>query len=109
MSPDDQWRISHMVEAADQAIAFVAGRDRSDIDSDVMLRLALTRLVEIIGEAAAQVTDAGRRDLPDVPWPQIVGMRNRLIHAYFDIDPDILWDTVKVALPELVSKLRPVS
>lgn len=60
MSPDDQWRIGHMVEAAEQALTFVAGRDRSDLDSDVMLRRALTRLVEIIGEAAAQVTDAAR-------------------------------------------------
>jgi uncharacterized protein with HEPN domain len=106
MSPDDQWRIGHMVEAAEQALTFVAGRDRSDLDSDVMLRLALTRLVEIIGEAAAQVTDAARRELPDVPWPQIVGMRNRLVHAYFDINADILWDTVQVALPELLEKLK---
>jgi uncharacterized protein with HEPN domain len=107
MSPDDQWRINHMVEAAEQALAFVAGRDRSDLDSDVMLRLALTRLVEIIGEAAAQVSDAARRELADVPWPQIVGMRNRLVHAYFDINADILWDTVQVALPELLEKLKP--
>lgn len=107
MSPDDQWRINHMVEAAEQALAFVAGRDRSGLDSDVMLRLALTRLVEIIGEAAAQVSDAARRELSDVPWPQIVGMRNRLVHAYFDINADILWDTVQVALPELVAKLKP--
>ena len=106
MSPDDQWRIGHMVEAAEQALTFVTNRDRSDLDSDVMLRLALTRLVEIIGEAAAQVTDAARRELPDVPWPQIVGMRNRLVHAYFDINADILWDTVQVALPELLEKLK---
>jgi uncharacterized protein with HEPN domain len=86
LSPDDQWRIGHMVEAAEQALIFAAGRDRSDLDSDVMLRLALTRPVEIIGEVAAQVTDAARRELSDVPWPQIVGMRNRLVHAYFDIN-----------------------
>ena len=107
MSPDDQWRIGHMVEAAEQALTFVTNRDRSDLDSDVMLRLALTRPVEIIGEAAAQVTDAAQRELSDVPWPQIVGMRNRLVHAYFDINADILWDTVQVALPELLEKLKP--
>ena len=107
MSPDDQWRIGHMVEAAEQALTFVTNRDRSDLDSYVMLRLALTRLVEIIGEAAAQVTDAAQSELSDVPWPQIVGMRNRLVHAYFDINADILWDTVQVALPELLEKLKP--
>ena len=106
MSPDDRWRVSHMVEAAEHALQFVAGRSRADLDSDAMLRLALTRAVEIIGEAAAQVTEAARRELPDVPWAQIVGMRNRLVHAYFDINADILWDTVQVALPALVAQLR---
>ena len=48
-----------------------------------MLRLALTRAVEIVGEAATQVSEAGRSEFPGVPWPQIVGMRNRLVHAYY--------------------------
>lgn len=95
-----------MVDAAEHALAFVQGRDRADLDSDVMLRLALTRAVEIVGEAAAQVSDAGRTEFPDVPWPHIVGMRNRLVHAYFDINPDILWDTVLLALPQLLAQLR---
>ena len=82
------------------------GRIRADLDSDAMLRLALTRAIEIVGEAAAQVTDAGRVEFPDVPWPQIVGMRNRLVHAYFDINANILWDTVLLALPELLAQLR---
>ena len=68
--------------------------------------MALTRAVEIVGEAAAQVSDAGRTEFPDVPWPHIVGMRNRLVHAYFDINPDILWDTVPLALPGLLTQLR---
>jgi uncharacterized protein with HEPN domain len=72
-----------------------------------MLCLAVTRAVEIVGEAAAQVTDAGRAELGDVPWRrQIVGMRNRPVHAYFDINRQILWDTVRLALPPLVSQLK---
>ena len=106
MSPDDRWRVRHMVDAAEQALAFVQGRHRTDLDGDAMLRLALTRAVEIVGEAAAQVSDAGRTEFPDVPWPHIVGMRNRLVHAYFDINPDILWDTVLLALPGLLTQLR---
>jgi uncharacterized protein with HEPN domain len=86
MTPDDRWRIAHMVEAAEQALSFVRDRQRSDLDQDPMLCLAVTRAVEIVGEAAAQVTDAGRAELGDVPWRQIVGMRNRLVHAYFDIN-----------------------
>lgn len=106
MSPDDRWRVRHMADAAEQALAFVQGRQRADLDTDAMLRLALTRAVEIVGEAAAQVSDAGRNHCPDVPWQQIVGMRNRLVHAYFDINADILWDTVLLALPPLLVQLR---
>jgi uncharacterized protein with HEPN domain len=65
--------------------------------------------VEVVGEAAAKVSEAGRSELPAVPWAQIIGMRNRLIHAYFDINRDILWDTVQLALPPLVARLKPAS
>jgi len=107
MSPDDRWRVGHMIEAAETALEFVAGRSRADLDTDAMLRMALTRAVEIVGEAASQVSDAGRSELAGVPWPQIVGMRNRLVHAYFDINRDILWDTVQLALPGLLAQLKP--
>lgn len=52
------------------------------------------------------MTDAGRAELPDLPWAQVVGMRNRLVHAYFDVNRDILWDTVRLALPRLLALLR---
>ena len=106
MLPDDRWRAQHMADAAEQALAFVQGRRRADLDTDAMLRLALTRAVEIVGEAAAKVSDAGRTECRDVPWAQIVGMRNRLVHAYFDVDANILWDTVLLALPPLLAQLR---
>ena len=108
MSPDDRWRVGHMIDAACQALAFVEGRKREDLESDPMLRLALTRAVEIVGEAATQVSEAGRSEFPGVPWPQIVGMRNRLVHAYFDINQNILWDTVQLALPGLLEQLKTV-
>ncbi|WP_131110794.1 HepT-like ribonuclease domain-containing protein [Sulfuricystis thermophila] len=107
MSPADRWRILHMVEAAEQALAFVRNRQRTDLEADPMRRLALTRAIEILGEAAAQVSDSARIELDDIPWPQIVGMRNRLVHAYFDINLDILWDTVHLALPPLIARLKP--
>ena len=95
-----------MIEASEQALTFVAGRERADLDKDTMLRFALTRAVEIVGEAANQVSEAGRAEIAEVPWVQIVGMRNRLIHAYFDIDRGILWDTVQLALPALLAQLK---
>lgn len=107
MSPDDRWRVCHMIEAAEQALSFVRGRRREDLETDVMLRLALTRAIEIVGEAAARVSEQGRAEIPDLPWQQVVGMRNRLVHAYFDVNLDILWDTVHRALPPLIDKLKP--
>lgn len=62
--------------------------------------------IEIIGEAAARVSDETRKVMPQIPWPSIVGMRNRLIHAYFDVDLDILRQTVSEDLPALLEQLE---
>jgi uncharacterized protein with HEPN domain len=95
-----------MAEYIEEALRFVEGRSRGDLDTDTMLRFALLRAVEVVGEAASQVSEEGRAALPDVPWRKVVGMRNRLVHAYFDIDHDILWDTVTLALPALLEYLK---
>lgn len=71
-----------------------------------MLLFALVRAVEIVGEAASKVSADARAGMPDAPWGLIVGMRNRLVHAYFDIDRGILWSTVTLALPPLYAEVR---
>ena len=71
-----------------------------------MLALSLVQLIEIVGEAATQVTREFQNQHPEIPWAQIVGMRNRLIHAYFDIDMDRVWKIVKDDLPPLLVKLE---
>jgi uncharacterized protein with HEPN domain len=105
MRPDDLVRLKHMHDATASALRFVDGRRRQDLDSDEMLLFALVRAVEVIGEAANKVSAAGRADLPDIRWAAIVGMRNRLVHAYADVDRDILWSTVLDELPGLRSRL----
>lgn len=70
------------------------------------MTFALVRAIEIIGEAASKISAGGRTELPTVPWNSIVGMRNRLVHAYFDVDLDILWNTVTQALPPLHAQLQ---
>ena len=70
-----------------------------------MLLFALVRAVEVIGEAATKVTGEGRVEIPDIRWVAIVRMRNRLVHAYFDVDRDILWATVTDELPPLRDRL----
>jgi uncharacterized protein with HEPN domain len=95
-----------MRDAAREALAFVSGKDRSDLDTDRQLVLALAKCIEIIGEAASRISAETRGRCADIPWPQITGMRNRLIHAYYDIDLNILWDTVNCNLPPLAAALE---
>ncbi len=106
MQPEDHVRMLHMVEAAEAALSFIAGHQRTDLDHDTMLLFALVRAIEIIGEAAGRVSPEARANAPTIPWSLIIAMRNRLIHAYFDIDRDILWHTVSVELPDLLTALR---
>ena len=105
MQPDDLTRVRHMFEAAENAQRFISGKSRADLDTDPMLLFALVRAIEIIGEAASKVTAEQRTASPAVPWSAIVAMRNRLIHAYFDIDRDIVWKTVTEEIPSLRSQL----
>ena len=97
-----------MLDAARQAISFIQGRSRSDLDHDQQLALALTRLVEIVGEASKNVTPETKDDLPQVPWRAIAGTRDRLAHAYFDVDLDRLWQIASADLPLLVTALEGV-
>ena len=108
MNPRDRVRLQHLADALNSAIRFARGRQRADLDSDEMLLFALVRAVEIAGEAASQISDDTRAELPDLPWTSIVGMRNRLVHAYFDINRDILWTTVTEAAPPLIQRLKTV-
>jgi uncharacterized protein with HEPN domain len=86
MPPEDQARIRHILDATRSVARFIAGRQREDLDADEMLRFALTRAIEIIGEAASKVSPTTPHVMPDIPWREAVGIRNRLIHAYFDVD-----------------------
>jgi len=105
MPNPDAIRLRHMRDAAASALEMAAGRTRSGLDGNMMLRMALTRCLEIPGEAASRVTPATRAKLPTVPFGKIVSMRNRLIHAYFDVDLNIVWTTVAEDLPALLPAL----
>ena len=104
MSESDRIRLLHMLDAAKEALAFASGRERTHLESNRMLALALIKEVEIIGEAATRVSQELADANPQIPWAKAAGMRNRLIHAYFDIDFDILWETVVTAVPALATE-----
>jgi len=108
MNTDDRVRVLHMIDACEVAAQFIAGRSRADLDDDRMLLFALIRAIEVIGEAASKISENTRAASSQLPWSAIVGMRNRLIHGYFDIDTDIVWKTVTDNLPPLVPMLKEV-
>ena len=97
-----------MLDAAREALSFAQGKERADLDKDRKLVLSIVHLVEIIGEAADHVSREFQGTHPEIPWPVIIGMRNRLAHAYFEVDLDRAWDTVKDDLPPLIAQLEKI-
>jgi uncharacterized protein with HEPN domain len=108
MNPNDIIRLRHMLEAAQIARSLSEGESRASLETDLKLQLALTRTIEIIGEAVANVSDETRTAYPSVPWKNMVGMRNILIHKYFNVDLDTLWSTVTNDLEPLIKTLESI-
>lgn len=108
--PDKDWRIlvADMIEYARHARAHAAGLDEAAFHKDLKTIHAVTRCVEIIGEAARAVPSEVRARAPDVPWAQIVATRNILAHGYGRVDPAILWGLVQSGLQKLESDLAPL-
>jgi uncharacterized protein with HEPN domain len=106
MSPEDRVRILDMIEEAESATGFIAGRARQDLDRDRMLLYALVRAIEVLGEAASKVSPEARTAAPHIPWRDIISMRNRLIHAYAAIDPETVWRTATEDIPAILPPLR---
>ena len=103
---DPALRLRHMLDAAREAVQMAQGKTRADLDADRPLNLSLVRLLEIVGEAASRVPADERTNCPCIPWTQIVGLRNRLIHGYDSVDFDILWHIVTQDLPPLITELE---
>lgn len=105
---DNLIRLQHMLDHAKEAFELVQGKTRTDLDSDRLLNLAMVRLLEVIGEAANQVPKQKQAQYPEIPWPEIVALRNRLIHGYDSVDFDILWQIVTQDLPSLIAALEKI-
>lgn len=106
MKRDDLIRLHHIADALKTAIGFTKGKTRTDLDTDNMLTFALVHAIQIVGEAAAKIDTDMRDQYPQIPWALIIGMRNRLVHAYFDINHDILWETATEAVPTLLGQVQ---
>jgi uncharacterized protein with HEPN domain len=106
MKPEDRVRLQHMLDSAQEAVSFATGLGPSELAGNRLVSLAVVRAIEVVGEAASQVSKECRDAHADIPWTKIVGMRNRIVHAYFDIDYGIVSATVRADLPPLVEQLR---
>jgi len=105
---EDVVRMRHMSDAARKAVEFTRNCNRTDLDKDEKLALSIARLLEVLGEAAKNISSQCRDAYPEIPWRQIAGTRDRLIHGYFDIDLDIVWKIVSTDLPSLSERLEEI-
>ncbi len=105
---DDQVSIKDMLSYAVEATEMLGGESREELKRNRKMQLALTRLVEVVGEAANRISPEARCQYSKIPWLKIVGMRNRLVHGYDVIDLDLLWDTVTGDFPSLIAALKEI-
>ena len=106
MQKDDLVYVGHMLDMARKAVGKVHDTARAEYDADEDLRLALTHLIQTIGEAARRVSAPYQQAHPDIPWRQIIGTRHKVVHDYLEVDYDLVWEVVTAELPTLVSQLE---
>jgi uncharacterized protein with HEPN domain len=103
---DDSVSLRQMLDHIEEAVALAEDRTRTALGSDRVFSLALLKLVEIVCEAATRVSEPVQAAHPDIPWREIIGTRNRLIHGYDAVDYDILWEIVTADFPPLARQIK---
>ncbi|MBU0692170.1 DUF86 domain-containing protein [bacterium] len=104
---DEAW-LEDILDAAQGALEFVKHKTVEDFVNDDMLQSGVFWKIGIIGEATRQLSDEYKQSHPDVPWHEMAGMRNRLVHEYKRIDLEQVWDTVRLDIPKLVKLIKPL-
>jgi len=106
MEIKDSARIQHILDAAEDIRIFLQGQNESNFKSNKMLFFAISRAIEIIGEASSRVSEATKSRYPTLPWREAIGMRNILIHAYVEVNKEIVWKTATVEIPNFTAEIR---
>lgn len=102
----DADRLADIIKAAYDAIAFLEGRDEASLGADALRQAVLVRKIAVIGEAASRISAETKARLADIPWRDVIGMRNRVVHQYWEIATPALWETVHAELPALIGLLE---
>ncbi|MFA6979353.1 MAG: DUF86 domain-containing protein [Ignavibacteriaceae bacterium] len=108
MGDEDRIRIRHMIDASEEALSFVRTAKKEEFSQSRQLILSVIKDIEIIGEAASKISEETKLKYSEIPWKDIVGMRNRLIHGYFDVNINLVWNTTKNNLPPLIKSLKEI-
>lgn len=108
MKRPDAKLLLDMLQSAQLALRYLADAEQAAFESDPLLQDAVVRRLEVLGEAAARVTDEVRNAHPDLPWREMIGMRNRIVHEYFQVDLEVVWNVVRRELRPLIERLRAI-
>ena len=108
MQPPDIVFLADILDSARLVQEFTVGVSREELVRDVMRRSAVERHLEIIGEAVKNVSEEFRAEHPEIPWKEMAGMRDRLIHGYREVSLDIVWSTATEMIPDLIRQVEPL-
>ena len=108
MSKDDKVYLNHILDSIAKIEDFTKGINGKDFKDNELVQAAVIRHIEIIGEAAKHLSKETRNEHPDIPWKDIAGMRDKLIHGYFGVDIDAVWETIQNDIPELKSAIKKI-
>jgi uncharacterized protein with HEPN domain len=106
MEKNDQKYLGRMLEAAQDAMEFMKGRTRDDLNEDKQLTLSLVKSLEMLASSAEKVSKACRSDCKPIPWVEVIEIKQQVVHTYWEIDRDWLWEKMTVDLPEIINALE---
>jgi len=102
----DLIRLQHILDAINEIESFLNNKNEDEFQINSMLQSACIRQLEIIGEAASRLSDTTKKNIEDIEWRELIGLRNILVHEYFGVDLSIIWQIIDIDLPELKDKIK---
>lgn len=108
MNERDETLLRDMLDAARAVQSFIVGKNREDLDTELMFAFAVYRGIEVVGEAASRISPETQAQYSQIDWRNVVGMRNRLIHGYAEIDQGIVWNVAMIGLPTLIAQIEAI-